>query len=254
MDGAAGLGEGTAGSRESLVEEGGYFIRVDGFEVGRRSRHVVYTLTVMHGAARWPIRRRYRQVAALHAQLVQGLGRSAVKDGLPSPPPKITCRSLWHGPHDERFLATRATRLQNYFNELLRYIPYVDQCEALHEFLCSVDVNAMSYDALLDLEQAIGRAPTGPGVDPSAIAALPRRSIAKDAGSLVGAISMCVICQESLEAEEDVRVLPCGHVYHFNCIAQWIPQSNTCCVCQSVAVLPPTPSEPEKRSSHEDPF
>mmetsp|Transcript_121762 Transcript_121762/g.221472 ORF Transcript_121762/g.221472 Transcript_121762/m.221472 type:complete len:265 (-) Transcript_121762:25-819(-) len=227
----------TDGTDES--EEPEYRVRVDGFEVsGRRGRHVIYSLTVFHGRAHWPIRRRFRQVAALHRQLSQGLGRSAVKDGLPFPPPKITCRSLCFGPHDQRFLAGRASRLQCYFDALLRYIPYVDQCEALHEFLCSVDVNNMSYDALLDLEQAIGRAGHVQQVPLSEIEALPRRDVACQ--SMVPEAERCVICQERLESEEDVRLLPCGHQYHFACIAQWIPHSNTCCVCQSVAI-PQTP-------------
>lgn len=201
----------------------------------------MYNLTVVHGNARWPIRRRFRQVVALHVQLLQGLGRTAIKDGLPRPPPKVTCRSLWHGPIDERFLAVRAVNMQRYFNDLLGYIPFVDQCEALHEFLCSVDVNNMSYDALLDLEQAIGRGGTVPVVEASAIEALPRYD--KDNSALL-AVERCVICQEDLEAEEDVRVLPCGHQYHFPCIAQWIPVSNTCCVCQSVAIPPVLDKQP----------
>jgi len=96
----------------------------------------------------------------------------------------------------------------------------------------------MSYDALLDLEQAIGRAGHVQQVPLSEIEALPRRDVACQ--SMVPEAERCVICQERLESEEDVRLLPCGHQYHFACIAQWIPHSNTCCVCQSVAI-PQTP-------------
>ncbi|CAK9017179.1 unnamed protein product, partial [Durusdinium trenchii] len=111
-----------------------------------------------------------------------------------------------------------ALQMQEYFEALLRYIPYVDQCEALREFLCSVDVSQMSclaknrlsefgservdprgdpgidatgicvadcvaslqasYDALLDLEQALGRGGPEISVDARLIAALPQREVA----------------------------------------------------------------------------
>eukprot|EP00439_Symbiodinium_sp_Y106_P081961 s2196_g21.t1 len=127
---------------------------VDSFEPARRGRHVIYTLLIRRGNAQWPIRRRFRQVVKLHEQLLQGFGRSSMKEGLPRLPPKLTYRSIFCGQQDQRFLQVRAVQLQEYFEALLRYIPYVDQCEALREFLCSVDVSNMSYDALLDLEQA----------------------------------------------------------------------------------------------------
>jgi len=229
-----------AGTRTVLEDEEEvpeYSVQVDGFEVARRGRHVVFSLTISRGNASWPIRRRFRQVAKLHEQLLQGLGRSAMKSGLPRLPPKVTCRSLFCGQQDDSFLRSRAVQLQEYFEALLRYIPFVDQCEALREFLCSVDVANMSYDALLDLGQALGRAgPEPPPVDPALIAALPKRRA--EEASLSGS-GCCVICQEKLDDDEDIRVLPCGHEYHYDCIAQWIPQSNSCCVCQGLAVYQP---------------
>eukprot|EP00435_Cladocopium_sp_Y103_P045776 s1144_g13.t1 len=127
----------------------------------------------------------------------------------------------------------QALQMQEYFEALLRYIPFVDQCEALREFLCSVDVSQMSYDALLDLEQAMGRGGPELRVDAQLIAALPKREVASKCAGC------CVICQEPMEKDEDVRVLPCGHEYHFECISQWIHESNTCCVCHSMAVPQP---------------
>lgn len=69
--------------------------------------------------------------------------------------------------------------MQDYFEALLRYIPFVDQCEALREFLCSVDVSQMSYDALLDLEQALGRGGPQLVIDKSYIEALPKRQVGR---------------------------------------------------------------------------
>ncbi|CAK0843354.1 unnamed protein product [Prorocentrum cordatum] len=168
------------------------------------------------------------------------LGVSSMREGLPSLPPRVTCRQILFGQRDQRFLAARAGQLQAYFGALLRHIPYVDQCEALHEFLCSPDVASMGYEALLDLAEAVGDAPTSdPPVTRSEIEALPLRGQgAQPSASAASAASWCPICQEELEADGDIRVLPCGHEYHFGCISQWVQLKNRCCVCQGMAVIP----------------
>lgn len=221
---------GAALSEDEEVPE--YAVQVSGFEVARRGRHVVFSLTIGRGNASWTLRRRFRQVLKLHERLLECLGRSAMKEGLPTPPARVTARSLLLGQRDPGFLRARSEKLQRYFEALLRYIPYVDQCEVLREFLCSVDVSNMSYDALLDLGQALGRV-AAEAPPPEAVAALPKRA---DSPSSAQGSAVCVICQEYCKNCEDVRVLPCGHEYHFGCIEQWISVNNTCCVCQCVAV------------------
>lgn len=234
--GAAAVDMAAAGGEEE-VELLAYRMRVEGWEQARRGRHVIFRMTVTRGAVQWPIVRRFRQVLNLHNQLVQGLGRSAMRRGLPRPPPRISCASLCWGPRHERFLAQRSAQLERYFEALLRHVPYVDRCEALHEFLCSVDASHLGYEGLLDLEQAMGRGHEPPPIDPKAIAALPRRDSASASSAAISE-SRCVICQEPLELHDDVRMLPCRHEYHLHCIAQWIPHSNSCCVCQCIAVVP----------------
>jgi len=225
-------------------EESEYRVTVDGFDTVRSGRHVVFRMTVSRGTARWPLRRRFRQVVALHTQLLLNFGSSDERRLMPTLPPKWTCRSVWCGQQDGRFLAVRAASMQRYLEQLLRFIPYVDQSEVLREFLCSVDINSMSYDTLLDLGQALGRAGGPQGVEVAAIEALPRSDSGADwvAGA---AASRCVICQEGMEPDEDIRVLPCRHEYHFACISQWLGQSNSCCVCQGLAVMQSTASSLE---------
>ncbi|CAK9038872.1 Hypothetical protein SCF082_LOCUS22808, partial [Durusdinium trenchii] len=97
-------------ARQPQEEVPEYSVQVDGFEPARRGRHVIYSLTIRRGDAHWPIRRRFRQdrVAKLHEQLLLGFGRSSMKSGLPRLPPKVTCRSLFFGQQDQRFLQMRA--------------------------------------------------------------------------------------------------------------------------------------------------
>jgi len=225
-----------AGGRSEGEDGPAYRVRVDGFQVGRRNHIVYFMLTVSRGNASWPLRRRFRQVDALHAQLELSLGRSEERRRLPRLPPRATPRSLWFGQQDERFLARRVEALERYLNELLRFVPFVDQSEALQHFLCSVDISTMGYDMLLGLGQAIGRVVEPEHLDPAAIQALKRWDPDK---ASAWALGRCVICQEDMLASEDIRVLPCRHEYHFSCIAQWLSQSNSCCICQGPAVLPP---------------
>eukprot|EP00927_Polykrikos_kofoidii_P046798 TRINITY_DN40930_c0_g1_i1.p1 TRINITY_DN40930_c0_g1~~TRINITY_DN40930_c0_g1_i1.p1 ORF type:complete len:324 (-),score=57.59 TRINITY_DN40930_c0_g1_i1:306-1181(-) len=223
-----------------------YHVVVEGFERARggarRFAPMVFLMTIRHGSAQWPIRRRYRQVALLHKRLVDGLGRNAVRNGLPQLPPRVTLRSIVFGMHDRGFLLARRAALQTYLDDLLAYIPYVDQCEALRDFLCTVDQGFLDdYERLLGLEEGMGNAAGCIELlDEAAVAALPRREKvcgASGPASIHFAQETCVICQDPLNPrgeEEDVRVLPCGHEYHFRCISLWLARSNSCCVCQSI--------------------
>jgi len=44
--------------------------------------------------------------------------------------------------------------------------------------------------------------------------------------------AQCVICVEDLVEGESVRTLPCGHIYHQDCIDLWLRRSRLCCLCK----------------------
>lgn len=44
--------------------------------------------------------------------------------------------------------------------------------------------------------------------------------------------STCVVCHCHYVQNEVVRVLPCGHVFHYKCLKPWFKQSNNCPVCR----------------------
>jgi len=47
----------------------------------------------------------------------------------------------------------------------------------------------------------------------------------------------CVICLTDFEAEDDVRKLPCGHLFHRHCIGHWLTHGSlTCPVCSCEAL------------------
>lgn len=232
----------TFSGEEIEASQDEYRIRVDGFARSRLGPHILYSFTVSRGDARWPLRCRFRQVVALHREIYESFGQSGERRAMPGLPPKVTCRSLCFGPHDGKFLRTRALQMQEYLQNLLRFIPHVDQSEVLREFLCSVDMSCMHYDALLGLGEALGDAGAPRGLDSESIEALSKRVVNEgcevedacpDSGPVL--FGNCVVCQEEMSTKDDVRTLPCGHDYHFACISRWLMLSNSCCVCQAPA-------------------
>lgn len=45
-------------------------------------------------------------------------------------------------------------------------------------------------------------------------------------------INPCPICLEDFTPKSIVRVLPCNHIYHQNCIDQWFVRNQNCCFCK----------------------
>ena len=83
----------------------------------------------------------------------------------------------------------------------------------------------------------------------SAIAALPTHSCA------ASECGECAICVSDFNEKEMVKTLPCGHMYHADCIDQWLmgrcaipeaqPSDATCPLCKTIVLLPgwsPTPT------------
>ncbi|KAK7203170.1 hypothetical protein BZA70DRAFT_83522 [Myxozyma melibiosi] len=54
-----------------------------------------------------------------------------------------------------------------------------------------------------------------------------------------GAGDICVICLESLEDDDDVRGLTCGHAFHSSCIDPWLTTRRACCpLCKTDYYIP----------------
>ena len=41
----------------------------------------------------------------------------------------------------------------------------------------------------------------------------------------------CIICLEKMIKGERVKILECGHVYHYNCINEWFKRKRECPLC-----------------------
>jgi hypothetical protein len=106
--------------------------------------------------------------------------------------------------------------------------------ESLDEELLQLSVDGLQDS--LALFESIVRANLEKGPPPAsedAIARLPHaRVLPSDKASLKHDSSPCTICTERLVDGVAVSRLPCGHVYHINCIVPWLNKTCTCPDCR----------------------
>ena len=65
----------------------------------------------------------------------------------------------------------------------------------------------------------------------SSVATLEKVKV-EGSGSDTGTIMQCVICLEDILKSSDPTRMPCSHVYHGDCIVQWLGVSNFCPLCR----------------------
>ncbi|MCO5594471.1 hypothetical protein L7F22_048501 [Adiantum nelumboides] len=101
-----------------------------------------------------------------------------------------------------------------------------------------LDVDNMSYEELLALEERIGNVNTGLSEDNvqkclkvSTHSCINVTAIA----NLQECNSKCSICQEEYTEGDELGKLQCGHSYHTDCIKQWLLLKNQCPICKAAA-------------------
>eukprot|EP01080_Neovahlkampfia_damariscottae_P012000 gene12000-5400_t len=84
-----------------------------------------------------------------------------------------------------------------------------------------------SYEDLLQLQERLGSVPKGAKKEDieNTTSQFKLRKLFKDQDT-------CVICYEEFKIGESVRKLPCLHLFHSNCIDEWLQQSRNCPLCK----------------------
>jgi hypothetical protein len=68
-------------------------------------------------------------------------------------------------------------------------------------------------------------------IKPEIIENIPKRKF-KDCETKIKDInSKCTVCQASFENDDEIRILPCEHIYHIDCIDNWLTNYNYLCPC-----------------------
>ncbi|XP_073270430.1 E3 ubiquitin-protein ligase MBR2-like [Primulina huaijiensis] len=113
--------------------------------------------------------------------------------------------------------------------------PFVNGFVELHDRYrdMRLDVDNMSYEELLALEDRIGNVSTG--LDEEKISSSMKQKI-YEAMSVSPNLEPCCICQEDYVAGDGMGMLDCGHEFHTICIKQWLLLKNLCPVCKTTGL------------------
>nr|AGN92477.1 ring-finger protein 1 [Echinochloa crus-galli] len=105
-----------------------------------------------------------------------------------------------------------------------------------------LDVDNMTYEELVALEEQIGNVNTG--LTESYIQENLRSplyvpgtaSVSDQFSELTLENDACIICQDEYEDKEHIGTLECGHKFHVTCIKQWLMMKNLCPICKTTAL------------------
>ncbi|PKI69717.1 hypothetical protein CRG98_009873 [Punica granatum] len=97
-----------------------------------------------------------------------------------------------------------------------------------------LDVDNMSYEELLALEERIGNVSTGLNEE-TILARMNQRKYSNMYNTEMEA-EPCCVCQEEYNDGEDIGTLECGHDFHRDCIKQWLMHKNLCPICKTAGL------------------
>ncbi|GAB2231716.1 hypothetical protein Droror1_Dr00010728 [Drosera rotundifolia] len=96
-----------------------------------------------------------------------------------------------------------------------------------------IDVDAMSYEEIIALQETIGTVQTGLS-EASIIWNVIQQKFERRPSSSQDDVARCSICLEDFNDGDDVGKMPCGHSsYHFECITTWLLHKNSCPICKA---------------------
>ncbi|CAA2991569.1 E3 ubiquitin- ligase MBR2-like [Olea europaea subsp. europaea] len=96
-----------------------------------------------------------------------------------------------------------------------------------------LDVDNMSYEELLALEEQIGNVSTGLSEE-KILGSMEHRKY--EPFGFSSNFEPCCICQEDYIAGDDIGILDCKHEFHTKCVKQWLMLKNLCPVCKMTAL------------------
>ncbi|KAK1555716.1 hypothetical protein Q3G72_030449 [Acer saccharum] len=98
-----------------------------------------------------------------------------------------------------------------------------------------LDVDNMSYEELLALEERIGNVNTGLSEE-TVMNRLKQRKYSIPVGSSQQETEPCCVCQEEYDDGDGLGTLECGHDFHTHCIKQWLLLKNICPICKTTGL------------------
>ncbi|CAL5206422.1 unnamed protein product [Lathyrus oleraceus] len=118
-----------------------------------------------------------------------------------------------------------------------------------------LDVDDMSYEELLALEERMGTVSTGlseEALSDSLKKCVYESTPSDDAADCVDEDNddiKCCICQEEYVVGDEIGRLQCSHKYHVDCVQEWLKLKNWCPMCKESATLSNSSSSSSSSSS-----
>jgi len=94
-----------------------------------------------------------------------------------------------------------------------------------------INVNGQQRVVPLALLMALMAEEQSNSASDSDIRALPTRKLQGTTG--LGEQRQCLVCLEDFVDGDDVKTLPCLHIYHQKCVERWLHTDNSCPVCKT---------------------
>ncbi|KAH7405135.1 hypothetical protein KP509_15G057800 [Ceratopteris richardii] len=85
----------------------------------------------------------------------------------------------------------------------------------------------------------------------AAVAAL--HTMQYDENASQGDDACCAVCRELFEKGEEVKEMPCKHIYHSNCILPWLETHNSCPLCRRELLTDESTEGPEENAIENTP-
>lgn len=89
------------------------------------------------------------------------------------------------------------------------------------------NVDNMTYEELLALEEKMGN--VSKGLDEE----ISKKIKVKKYKNNIYEDDKCVICQFEFKNDESIKLLPCKHIFHIECIDEWLKNQKICPYCKS---------------------
>ncbi|ONK77040.1 uncharacterized protein A4U43_C02F2480 [Asparagus officinalis] len=99
-----------------------------------------------------------------------------------------------------------------------------------------LDIDNMSYEELLALEERIGNVNTGLSGDTIPKCLVETAHCSSNQIQYEKEEKNCIICLEVYKYSENIGKLACGHDFHSNCIKTWLSIKNACPICKASAL------------------
>ncbi|XP_016439644.1 E3 ubiquitin-protein ligase MBR2 [Nicotiana tabacum] len=121
--------------------------------------------------------------------------------------------------------------------DYMMFDPFVNGVAELHDRHrdMRLDVDNMSYEELLALEERIGNVNTGLSEE-TILGHMKQRKHEPLYGGSSSNMEPCCICREEYITGDDMGILDCGHEFHCSCIKQWLMLKNLCPICKMTAL------------------